>query len=322
MQVKLSELIEITNKAISNYGYSESEAKIIADVLLYAQLRGNNQGIVKLIGNGIPKRSVAVPTSLDKETDVSALVNGGKNHAMLVMDYVTDLAITKAKKSGIAIVGNYNTDESTGALGYYVNKIADQGLIGFAVASAPFATTAPHGSSEALFCTNPMAYGIPTTENHIIVDFSTSAIAYYGLIEAKTSGRKLAQGLGYDSDGNETNDPVAIMGGAIKTFGGHKGSALALVVQVLAGALVKADSFNSDSDNAGNLVMAIDPNLLNDAPQFKAESSRIVEKVKSAKKLPGVDEILIPGERGNTFYREVMDSGVIEIEDNLYKALT
>lgn len=321
MKVKLTELNKLVSKAIKHYGYNDSEAKIIKEILMYAQLRGNNQGIVKLIGNGIPKRKEAGKPKIVKQTTVSALVNGNKTHSMLVMDQLVDIAVKKAKKSGVGIAGNYNTDESTGALGYYVNKIANKGLIGLAFASAPFQTTAPYGSNEAKFCTNPMAYGIPTKEDPIILDMSTSAMAYYGLIEAKTAGRKVPDDIGYDSKGKETTNPADIMAGALKTFGGHKGSGLALIVQVLAGAFVNADSFDNNSDNAGNLVMAIDPDIFMKPKDLKSKTSEIVSKVKAARKVKGVDEIYVPGEKGNEIAKSNIKNGVIEIEDNLYKEL-
>lgn len=321
MKIKLAELESITHQAILKYGYTEEEASIIQKILLYAQLRGNNQGVVKLIGKGIPRRAEGQPPKVVKETPVSALVDGNSTHAMVVMDYLVDLAVDKAKKSGIGIAGNFNTSESTGALGYYVNKIAEQGLIGMAFASAPFQTTAPHGANEARFCTNPLAYGIPTTNEPIVLDMSTSSMAYYGLIEAKTAGRSVPEGIGYDSEGRDTTDPAAIMSGALKTFGGHKGSGLALVVQVLAGVFVKADSFDNDSDNAGNLVMAIDPNIFLDPNEFKAGVSDIVTKIKKARRLEGVEEIYVPGERGNRYKNEVLKNGEIDIEENLLNSL-
>ena len=321
MKVLLNELQELVDKALHNQGFSKKEAKVVSGILMYAQLRGNNQGIVKLIGKGIPQREVAKPPKTVKETPVSALVDGNKTHAMLVMDSVTDIAIKKAKKSGIGITGNFNTDESTGALGYYVKKIADKGLIGIAYASAPFQTTAPHGSTQALFCTNPMAYGIPTETDPIILDMSTSAMAYYGLIESKTAGKKVSNDIGDNSKGKPTTDPAEIMSGALRAFGGHKGSGLALIVQVFAGALVQAESFNSDSDNAGNLVIAIDPNILTPKKKFTKEVSSIVKRMKSGKKLSGVSEILFPGERGNKFNAKVMKEKKIEIEDNLLEEL-
>lgn len=321
MKIKLSELESVTHKAILKYGYSPEEASVIQKILMYAQLRGNNQGVVKLIGKGIPRIEEGKSPEIVKDTPVSALINGNYTHAMVVMDHLVDLAIEKARKTGVGIAGNYNTSESTGALGYYVNKIAEQGLIGIAFASAPFQTTAPYGSNEARFCTNPLAYGIPTNDEPIILDMSTSAMAYYGLIEAKTAGKNVPEGTGYDNEGKETTDPAAIMSGALKTFGGHKGSGLALIVQILAGVFVKADSFNNDSDNAGNLVIAIDPNIFIDTEEFKTNVSDIVSKIKDARPLEGVEEIYIPGERGNKYKNEVLTSGEIEIEENLWNEL-
>lgn len=321
MKIAVSELQDLVNKALSNYGYSFDEASKISNILMYAQLRGNNQGVVKLIGKGIPKRDNPEAPKIVKETQVSALFDGNRTHAMIVMDLATDTAIKKAEKSGVGIVGNFGSTESTGALGYYAKKIADKGFIGIAYASAPFQTTAPHGSTEALFCTNPMAYGIPTESEPIILDMSTSAIAYYGLIEAKTAGKTLPEGLGYDKDGNPTKNPAEIMAGAIKTFGGHKGSGLALIVQIFAGALVQADSFDSNSHNAGNLVIAIDPEILTVKEKFTKEVSSIIKRIKSAKKAEGVSEITIPGEKASAFNRKVVDSGEIEVEDNLLEEL-
>jgi len=321
MKIKTSQLESLTKKALKIYGYTSKEIKVIKDILLYAQLRGNNQGIVKLIGKGIPRRSEGQPPIIVKQTRVSALVDGNKTHAMVVMDYITNLAIKKVKRSGVGIAGSFNTDESTGALGYYVNKIAQAGYIGIAFSSAPFQTTAPYRSNEARFCTNPIAYGIPTSADPIILDMTTSAMAYYGLIEAKTAGRDVPEGIGYDSQGKSTTNPVEIMSGALKTVAGHKGSGLALVVQVLAGAFVGADSFNNASDNAGNLIIAIDPKIFVPTEEFKNRVTDIISKVKSARKIEGVSEILVPGERGNKLTKDRLESGEIEVEDNLLNAL-
>lgn len=321
MKIKLPDLEQLTLKAILKYGYTEEEAAVIKDILLYAQFRGNNQGVVKLIGKGIPKRESAAPPKIVKETPVSALIDGNATHAMIVMNQLTELALKKAKEIGVGIAGNFNTTESTGAIGYYVNKIAEQGLIGIAFASAPFQTTAPYGSYEAKFCTNPMAYGIPTAKEPIVLDMSTSAMAYYGLIEAKTAGENVQEGLGYDGQGNPTTDPAQIMAGALKTFGDHKGSGLALVVQILAGTFVGANSFDNDSDNAGNLVIAINPEIFMMEDEFKNKVSNLVAKVKGAKKLPDVTEIFIPGERGNTQKQTNLIAGELDVEDNLLNKL-
>lgn len=321
MKIKLTDLENLTNKVLLKYGYSEQEAEVIRQILLYSQLRGGNQGIVKLIGNGMPRRSEGAEPTIQKETPVSVLLNGNATHAMVVMNKLADLAIQKAQLSGIGMAGNFNTDESTGAIGYYVNRIAEQGLIGLAFASGAYQLTAPYGASEARFSTNPIAYAFPTENDPIVFDMTTSAMAYYGLIEAKTNGKEVADGMGYDKDGNETRNPAEIMAGALRTFGGHKGSGLALMVQIFAGAFVTADSSDNESMNSGNLVMAIDPNIFSSTKEFKERVSELVNKIKSARKLQGVDEIFVPGEQSNRLYKTALAAGEIEIEENLYNAL-
>lgn len=321
MKIKIDELKILVNKALSKYGYSADESKTISEVLMYAQLRGNNQGIVKLIGKGIPRRPDGRTPIIVKETPVSTLVNGNKTHAMIVMDQLVNIVIEKATKSGIGLAGNFNTSESTGILAYYVNKIASAGYIGLAFSSSPFQTTAPHGSSEARFCTNPLAYGIPTSTTPILFDMTTSSMAYYGLIEARTAGKDVPDGTGFDNVGNPSVSPAEIMSGALKTMAGHKGSGLAILVQTLAGSLVGADSFDSSSNNAGNFVIAIDPNLFTPSDEFKAKLTSDSVKIKSARKLEGVDEILLPGERGTKLLHKNIESGEIEVEDNLLTEL-
>src|SRR5690349_23682320 len=125
LKVKLDHLRQTCVNALLNYGFSEDEALIIQDVLMYAQLRGNNQGIVKLVGPGLPKDPKAGPISIKKETSISALLDGGRNLGMLAMMRAMEMAARKAKEHGIGIVGTNNTFSSTGAIGYYARRIAD-----------------------------------------------------------------------------------------------------------------------------------------------------------------------------------------------------
>lgn len=321
MKTAIKELQTHVFQALENFGYSQDEAKIIGGVLLWAQLRGNDQGIVKLAGDGIPRRQDDGPVTVVKESPATALVDGNKNHAMLTLDFATDLAIEKAKTCGVSVVGNFNSDESTGALGYYVEKFAKAGLIGVAYASAPFKSAAPHGSIDPMFCTNPIAYGIPTDGAPIILDFATSQATYYGLIEAKIAGEAVPSGLGYDADGNDTTDPAKMLEGAIKVFGGHKGSGLALIVQILAGPMVGAAFFDTGNDNAGNVVFGINPEFFAGKDAMAAQTSDMVNQIKASRKVSGVSKILMPGERSYNHYRDAIASGEIEVEDGLWQEL-
>lgn len=325
MKVKIEELKDVIKKAIRKYGYDEKEASAIEAVLLYAQLRGNNQGIVKLIGAGIPKSPDAKEIEIEKETKLSALINAHQNHAMIVVNMAADLAILKAKEHGLGVVGVNHLNTSSGAIGYYAKKIAQQSLIGFVFAGSSKRVAAA-GSYEPIFGTNPLAISLPTENAPLVLDMATAAMAYYGVIEAQTAGRALPNDIAYDNEGNLTTDPAkALDGGALRTFDlGHRGSGLSMMVQALTGPLVGA-SFTGIGDLAnnwgGHLVLAIDPELLGGLEAVRQGVSQMIAKVKGTKKLDGVKDILVPGERGDELTRQILEVGELEIEDNLYHEL-
>lgn len=321
MRITISEIRSLALSALKKYGYTDTESDTILEILMYAQLRGNNQGLVKLIGNGIPKSKDAGPLTVIKETKLSAVIDGSKNMGMIAMKLATEMAITKAKEHGFGIVGTNNTFSSTGAIGYYANAIAVQNFIGFAFAGSP-PTVAPHGSYEALYGTNPLAIGVPADPEPIVLDMATAAMAYYGLIEAKTAGKSIPEGLAYDKEGKPTTDPSAAMDGAIKSFGGYKGSGLGFMVTAFTGPLLGAGFAGiGDRTDWGNLVMAIDPELLTDTTEFKKNITRMATRVKQTKPLPNVKEILLPGERGNKLTKARTASGEMDIETHLYNEL-
>ena len=321
MKISCQELSELTTKAILKYGYSEEEAEIIRDMLMYAQLRGNDQGIVKLIGKGMPKHEKAQQPTVEKETPTTAIINANLSMEAVALEQAVAMVIGKAKETGIAIVGTHTGDGSSGAMGYWSRKIADAGLIGISMSSYPFGMVPPHGSHEPLFCTNPIAWGIPTEGDPIVLDMSSSGISYYGLVEAKTRGDQVADGLGYDKDGKETTDPAAIMEGAIRPFDqGVKGAGLALMVQIIGGALVGGDFLN-ESDHDGNVVIAIDPEAMIGMKRFLEETTKMTEAIRGAKKLEGVDEVLVPGERGDRIRSKILNHDEIEVEQNLLNSL-
>lgn len=325
MKIKLEELRQLTRKAVLVYGYIEEEADILSEVMLYAQLRGNNQGIVKLIGAGIPKALDTKPVVVEKETKISAFLDGNQNHAMLVVNQATDIAVQKAKEIGIGVVGAHGINTSSGALGFYARKIANAGLVGI-VCSGSMETVAAHGSSEAILGTNPFAIAVPSEDEPMVYDITTAAMAYFGVVEAHTAGRKLPDGIAFDKDGNPTTIPADVMeDGALKSFdGSHKGSGLSVMVQALTGPLMDA-YFTGIGDVkknwGGHFVLAIDPELFAGAETMRKNVSLMVKKIKATRKLEGVTEIYVPGERGDERTKTAENSGEVEIEDNLYKEL-
>jgi L-2-hydroxycarboxylate dehydrogenase (NAD+) len=323
MKISIAELRELTTKAIASFGYDEQETAAICEILLYAQLRGNNQGVVKLIGKGIPRDPAAGEIVIVKETPLSARINGNRNHAMVVIREAMEIVAAKAEKSGFGIAGTYNTNTSSGAIGYVASELARKGYISFVFGRSP-ERAAMHGSYEPVFGTNPLAIGIPAGDDPLVLDMSTAATSYFGLVEAVTAGNDIPGDIAYDASGQPTTSPAEAIKGAIRSFDrGYKGSALAMFGEILAGPLVGA-AFSGLADSKGNwghLIFAIDPDLLGDRDEFQAKVERVITRVKSTKCLPGVDEILVPGERGSRTAREYLESGEIDIEDNLLAEL-
>ena len=321
MKICLQELRDLAEQAVLKYGYTAQETHIILDMLMYAQMRGNDQGIVKLIGKGLPKHANAQPPTIEIETPTTAIINANLSMEAIAMEQAVTMVIAKAKDMGIAIVGTHTGDGSSGAIGYWSRRIAEADLIGITMSSYPYAKVPPSGSYEPLFCTNPIAWGVPTAHEPIVLDMSSSGISFFGLVEARTQGVQVAAGLGYDKDGNKTTDPAEIMEGAIRPFDkGVKGSGLALMVQIIGGALVGGDFLNG-SDHDGNVVIAINPDAMIGMGRFIDETTKMAATIKQAKKLDGVDEVMVPGERGDKIKARILDRGEIEIENNLLNSL-
>jgi LDH2 family malate/lactate/ureidoglycolate dehydrogenase len=121
------------------------------------------------------------------------------------------------------------------------------------------------GAKQAIFGTNPICVSIPAANGPITMDMATSAYAWFGVLEAKTAGKPIPDGVAMDSAGNDTTDPTKVLdGGALKVFDdSHKASALALMVELLAGPLVGAAIVDKlEERNWGNLVLALNPALL------------------------------------------------------------
>jgi LDH2 family malate/lactate/ureidoglycolate dehydrogenase len=242
---------------------------------------------------------------------------------MVVMGKALTVAIKKAKKRGFGVVGTFNTSTSSGAVGYYASRIANEKLIGFVFGRSP-ERVAMYGSYEPVFGTNPIAIAVPAEPAPVVLDMSTAAISFFGLVEARTAGKQIPADLAYDAEGCPTTDPASAIQGAIRSFDrSYKGSGLGMMAEILAGPLVGAAfaGIGNSKQNWGHLILAIDPELLGDSSEFIENVGRMIEKIKATKKLSGVKEIFVPGERGAQLFRQCEESDEIDIEENLLKGL-
>ncbi|RLG00211.1 MAG: hypothetical protein DRN49_03260 [Thaumarchaeota archaeon] len=327
MNVSPNELREFSLKCFIAYGVPRDQAEVVVDHLIMASLRGvDSHGIIRLpyYLNGIEKGYVkpAAKIKILRETPVTALIDGGMGLGIFVATYSTRLAIRKAKSSGIVLVGAKNLGH-VGMLAYYTKLLAENGLIGFACANGP-SLVAPWGGRERIFGTNPISVGFPVNGKPVIIDMATSAMASFRIRLAKIKGEKIPNDAALDKEGRPTNDPEAALKGVLLPFGGHKGYAFSLMVEILSSALLGApmskEIIHHPSTQGGFLVAALDASIFRNYEDYKRDILKIIELIKKCEPMHGVKEVLLPGEPEELIYEKRVKTG-IPIDQETWKRL-
>lgn len=309
--VNVKVLRDLMERLLVAAGCGAEAAAVAADAFLEADLRGVGlQGLdhmptmIRGLRNG-RIRPDAEP-KIVKEGPAFALIDGNNGAGQVAAVFAGDLAVRKAEKAGCSAVGVVNSSDIF-MLGYYVERIARAGLIGFAFSDAP-PLVHPFGGTDRVLGTNPLAIAIPTAEAYpIVLDIATSALSASRIRQAAYHGEDVPEGIGLGPDGRQTQDAAEIRKGVIGPLAGHKGFGLGLCVALLSGPLVGASvgsalaQWLKDAPGAagakGHFFMAVDPAAFGDAAVFRNAASAYVSEIKTSRKAPGVTEIRIPGER-------------------------
>ena len=280
---------------LARLGFDEDDSSRIAKHLVEAELSGSPMmGLIrlKLIADLVEK---ARPGTIRVERDgpTHALVDGAGNPGYLSADVAMEIAIGKARETGIAMVGIKNSSLA-GMAGHYALQAAEAGLIGLVYVSS-YGRVAPHGGTQPVLGTNPMAFGFPATPYPVLVDASTSTISNGQVEISRLLGVELPPDCALDADGRPTRDPVAAQQGALLPAAQHKGFGFAIAMQLL-GMLVGGDAVPQGLGNQGIMVMAVDPTVFTPLEDYMAHIQELIGAVKQSAPAPGVEEILIPGE--------------------------
>lgn len=326
MKIMASQERSIVIEILTRMGVSIEDAEIVAEVTLDADMKGfTSHGLgrfpqyVKGLKFGTIKTQAEI--EIENETTSTALLNGNHRFGHVVAYYGMEIAMEKARETGIGMVGLHDSNHF-GAAGYYSDMAVMQDLIGIIIANTEPAV-APLGGKEAIIGTNPIAIGIPSNKNYVSVDMATSATARGKLLEALRKGEKLPENVALDSEGKPTVDPEAALKGSILPFGAHKGYALAFMIEILAGPLVRAAYGKAVTGTAhpeemctkGDLIFAIDPSKFVDINIFKGEVDDFIAEIK------GSDDIIIPGDIEIRNIKRAKEEG-INIDDTLFGQLT
>jgi LDH2 family malate/lactate/ureidoglycolate dehydrogenase len=307
--VKAEALRRLVTCACERMGARRDDAEEVAAHLVRANLRGvDSHGTFRLAQyHEWWKKGLLNPAARPltvAETIFAAKVDGQQAFGQVVASYATRLAIQKATTSGIAVVTGMNSNH-VGRVGEYVERIMAAGLIGLAAVndSGSGQVVVPWGGREARLSTNPIAMAIPGADGPgIVFDFATSAAASGKVRQLMLKGKSVPEGWLIDAHGHPTTDPASLFSappGALLPAGGHKGYALSLAVEVLSGILSGSGFPNphpGPEEMNGIFILALDVTPFLPPDQFRGHVDQLTAYVKSARPVPGMDRVFIPGE--------------------------
>ncbi|CAN5283413.1 Ldh family oxidoreductase [soil metagenome] len=279
MVMTLDAVRDLARVTLLRAGLSADHAAAVAGTMVAGERDGcTSHGLYRLLvaTNSIRAGTVsrdAVPT-LREPARALVRVDGGGGFAQLAFETGRDLLVEKAQGLGIAALALNNVVHFA-ALWPEVEWLAEQGLVAFAFTPS-HAWVAPAGGTKPVFGTNPIAFGWPRPGRApFVFDFATSAVARGEIELHRRAGKPIPDDWGYDAGGAPTPDKLAALNGEMRTSGGNTGSALAAMVELIAGPLIgdltSAESIAADggaggSPQGGELIIAIDPaGFLSDA---------------------------------------------------------
>ncbi len=235
----------------------------------------------KIVGDAKPSVELLAPGALRVDNR-----RGLAPHAIAV---VMPELVAAARGQGVAAAAITNSHHFA-ALWPEVEMLAAAGLVGLAMTVGKSAM-APAGGTKPLYSTNPMAFAWPRPDGPpLVFDQASSAMARGEIMIAQRDGHALPDGVGIDVDGNPTTDPAAILKGAQLAFGGYKGSAIAVMVELLACALIgqpfsfeatAADNNDGGPVTSGEFILAIDPARFGDADGYQAHGEKLFAEILS-----------------------------------------
>lgn len=316
VRLTVEEAQQLSEAVLRRIGYDAEEARMIADHVMDAALCGYEYSGLPKILNVVEHpllREPRRPMRVLRETPVSVLYDGGNNNGMVTMSRATEIVIAKAREQGFAMVG-VNNSWVSGRSAHYVERVARAGFVGIHSVSSRAHVAAP-GSKVGVNGTNPIAFGFPTMDEPLVIDMGTSAFMGTDLQFQERRGALLPEGVAMDKEGKPTR--VAAEVATLMPFGGYKGFALALAMQALG---VLAGSGFGDDKIYGYFIMAINPELMLPADDFRRQISESLARIKAAPRQPGVDEIRLPGERSQRERVRLARDG-LTIDRKIYEAL-
>jgi len=325
ISISLDEIYDLAKKTLLFNGCDEENASILSDTIMRAERDGSlSHGLFRLPAYVASLKSGKVNgkarPEVKKISPSVIKVLGNSALAPMVLKVGLPELIKLAKETGVAVLAITNSHHMA-AMWPETEAIAESGLVGFACTSYK-PMVAPAGAKKALFGTNPISFAWPRPgKTPVVYDMATAAMAMGEVMVAARDGHTVPLGTGLNKDGKETTDPKEISkGGVLLPFGGYKGSAIAMMVELLAGALVgenfsyetaAKDNKDGGPPSGGEFILAISPEKIA-GPDWEKHSDEFFKKMQS------MDGVRLPGERR---HKNRLDKGPRKINKELIEKI-
>jgi LDH2 family malate/lactate/ureidoglycolate dehydrogenase len=321
MQLSIADATDLAVCALMRGGMSAPAAGLVAAHLVDANLCGHEfSSLPRVLAIVEELRKKPPPTEIRvvRENACSALIDGGDNVAYVVSIAAIDKAVEICGKNGVAVVAANNTWFS-GRLAYYVERAARKGYVAMHTTNTT-ARVAPYGGIDRVMGTNPIAIAFPSEDEPIIIDIGTSETTWGDVVLARAKGESLPRGVAVDAHGAPTLDPTAALLGAFLPWGGQRGSALSLAIQLF-GMLAGSSSVIEDVSNYGLFFMLVDPDILMPGAQYRARVSELRRVIESSRAMPGSSAVRVPGDRSLRRRKERLAGGVVNLDERVYERI-
>lgn len=323
MIIDRERLRDFVAQVFAKAGVPDDEATLIGESLTEADLTGVESHGVSRVPIYLKRIELGVVNAVARLEVIAdlpgALVLDGCNSMGIVTGVrAIDMAIEKAETSGSVFVTVRNSNHF-GVAAFFTQRALARGMIGYAASNAP-STMAPWGGIKPYMGTNPFSVAFPAgSELPIVMDMATSVVAQGKIIMAGKEGKSIPFGWAITKDGDPTDDPKAALEGTVLPFGGPKGYAVSLMLDVLSGVLSGAafgpylcNMWNDfkNPQNVGHYFTVLDVKKFVPLEQFKANLDTMIREIKNSPRAKGVEEIFLPGEMEHRKRQQRLADGI------------
>ncbi|MDA1325067.1 MAG: Ldh family oxidoreductase [Proteobacteria bacterium] len=316
--VSHSAVRDMASKIFEALDVPPPDARQVADGLVWADLRGiDSHGIIRIpsyvmrLDKGVvnPKPNMQIV----KDLPAAMVIDADQAHGQIALSFGMNKAMEKARHAGVGwvIVGS---STHSGAVGMYTRMAAEAGMIGIHMGTSN-PNMAYHGTRVGGVATSPMAISVPRGDGRILsLDMATAIAGVGKLMHYKATNQPLGEGWALDADGNPTTDPQKA--DLPTPLGGPKGSGLSFMFECITSLMVGPSLIGRWLTGEARLhkqnvvLVAVDIGAFIDLDAYKAEADYLVAAIKDLPKADGVDEIFMPGERGDAIFEQRLRDGI------------